>query len=108
MLVDVFHARRLTVVCPCATHSGAIKATGGRGLQPAMDHILENEGKPVPDLASVSSSTATSSATTAGQEVDDEDLEALKAVYGHKGDIEVQAAAANADAQAEAKVCPYH
>ena len=95
----------LTIVCPCASHTGAIKATGGRGLQPAMDHILENGEKPVPDLSSVSSSTTTSSAAPAGQDVDDEDLEALKAVYGHKGDIEVQAAAAHADAQAEAKVC---
>ena len=70
-----------------------------------MDHVLENEGNPVPDLASVSSSTASASAPSAGQEVDDEDIEALKAVYGHKGDIDVQAAAAHADAQAEAKVC---
>ncbi|KII86020.1 hypothetical protein PLICRDRAFT_165647 [Plicaturopsis crispa FD-325 SS-3] len=29
----------------------ALKATNNRGLQPAMDHILENEGKPVPDLS---------------------------------------------------------
>ncbi|KAG8835597.1 hypothetical protein FRC17_002189 [Serendipita sp. 399] len=32
--------------------SGALKATAGRGLQPAMDHILENEGKPIPDTIS--------------------------------------------------------
>lgn len=30
---------------------GALKATNNRGLQPAMDHILENDGKPVPDLS---------------------------------------------------------
>ena len=87
-------------------YTGAIKATSGRGLQPAMDHILENEGNPVPDLSAVSSSAvvSTTQPAAAGQEDDDEELEALKAVYGHKGDIDVQAAAAHADAQAEAKV----
>jgi hypothetical protein len=30
-----------------------LKATAGRGLQPAMDFILENEGKPVPDASNV-------------------------------------------------------
>lgn len=29
----------------------ALRATNNRGLQPAMDHLLENEGKPVPDLS---------------------------------------------------------
>ena len=91
-------------MCPCATPSGAIKATGGRGLQPAMDHVLENEGNPVPDLASVSSSTASASAPSAGQEVDDEDIEALKAVYGKKAGNDAQALEAAAAADAEPKV----
>ncbi|KAH9832658.1 ubiquitin-related domain-containing protein [Rhodofomes roseus] len=62
----------------------AVKATGGRGLQPAMDFLLENDGKPVPDLASVSAASA-SSGGGAPMDVDDEDreeLEALQAVYG--------------------------
>ncbi|KAF7798704.1 hypothetical protein EIP86_009928 [Pleurotus ostreatoroseus] len=78
----------------------ALKATAGRGLQPAMDHLLENEGKPVPDLSSVSA-TATSSSNPAPADVDDEDLEALKAVYGHTGGLEAQTAAAAADVEAK-------
>jgi UBX domain-containing protein 1/4 len=69
-----------------------------------MDFLLENEGKPVPDLASVTSSaTQPPAGASGGGEEDDEDVEALKAVYGHKGGVEAQAAAAAADA--EAKVC---
>ncbi|KZT69290.1 hypothetical protein DAEQUDRAFT_726872 [Daedalea quercina L-15889] len=58
----------------------AVKATGGRGLQPAMDFLLENEGKPVPDLSSVPASSS-----GAPMDVDDderEELEALQAAYG--------------------------
>ena len=62
---------------------GALKATSNRGLQPAMDHLVENEGKPVPDLSTVSSSTRPPGG---GDPMDeDEDLEALKAVYGTGG-----------------------
>jgi len=57
----------------------ALKATNNAGLQPAMDHILENDGKPVPDLGSVT--TAPSSVPPAAEE-DDEDLAALRAQYG--------------------------
>lgn len=60
---------------------GATKATGGRGLQPAMDHILENEGKPVPDLSSVSSSSAPNPQAMDVDE-DDEDAEALRSIAG--------------------------
>lgn len=73
---------------------GAVKATGGRGLQPAMDHILENEGKPVPDLGSVTSS----SSTAQPMDVDDEeDAEALRALTGQGG-------AGSSGADLEAKV----
>lgn len=50
-----------------------------------MDFLIENEGKPVPDLASVSSSGPSAASSGGGDEPmdeDDEDLEALKAVYG--------------------------
>lgn len=58
----------------------ALKATNNAGLQPAMDHILENDGNPVPDLGSV---TATQrSAPAVGGEDDDEDMEALQARFG--------------------------
>jgi hypothetical protein len=43
-----------------------------------MDHILENDGKPVPDMASVASTNAP--ARTADE--DDEDLEALRIQSG--------------------------
>ena len=61
---------------------GALKATGNRGLQPAMDYILEHEGQPVPDLGVVSES-ASSSGVGAGAAMDvddDEDAEALKSL----------------------------
>ncbi|CCM02662.1 uncharacterized protein FIBRA_04766 [Fibroporia radiculosa] len=82
----------------------ALKSTGGRGLQPAMDHILENEGKPVPDLSTVSASS--SSASPPGDAVegepmdeDQEELEALKAVYGKEG------ASSTSDAEAKSIRC---
>lgn len=77
-----------------------MRATNGRGLQPAMDHILENEGKPVPDPSSQAAPSAPSGSAMDVDE-DDEDAEALKAVYGGS------AAAAAADTAAEAKVCLY-
>jgi hypothetical protein len=33
------------------SRTGVLKATSNRGLQPAMDHILEHESDPVPDLS---------------------------------------------------------
>ncbi|KAF9454395.1 hypothetical protein P691DRAFT_656154 [Macrolepiota fuliginosa MF-IS2] len=76
----------------------ALKATGGRGLQPAMDHIFENEGKPIPDLSAVSD---VSSAAPRGEPMDedDDDLEALQNL-GVKG---AAAAAAASATEAEAK-----
>ncbi|PIL24794.1 transcription factor [Ganoderma sinense ZZ0214-1] len=65
----------------------ALKATGNRGLQPAMDHILENEDKLVPDLSSVSESARSAPPPSDGMDVDedDEELAALKAMYGKAG-----------------------
>ncbi|KAI8996496.1 ubiquitin-related domain-containing protein [Trametes punicea] len=86
----------------------ALKATGNRGLQPAMDFILENEGKPVPDLSSVSSSSAGSAPVPSGGEPmdeDEDDIEALKAVYGKKlavGGSGAAAAAASGEGSGEA------
>ncbi|CAE6519199.1 unnamed protein product [Rhizoctonia solani] len=56
----------------------ALKATNNAGLQPAMDHILENDGKPVPELSNVTSTNVPPPQT--GE--DDEDTEALRAQYG--------------------------
>lgn len=64
--------------------TGALKATGNRGLQPAMDHILEHEGQPVPDLTEVSEQAGTSTAPMEVDE-DDEDAEALKSLGVLKG-----------------------
>jgi hypothetical protein len=59
--------------------TGALKATGNRGLQPAMDHILEHEGQPVPDLGGVTESS--SAGARDAMDVDDnEDAEALKSL----------------------------
>ncbi|KAL0575584.1 hypothetical protein V5O48_006400 [Marasmius crinis-equi] len=51
-----------------ATNLGALKATGNRGLQPAMDHILENEGKPVPALDAVTEAARPGAAGGVDQE----------------------------------------
>ncbi|KAF5386336.1 hypothetical protein D9757_006707 [Collybiopsis confluens] len=53
----------------------ALKATGNRGLQPAMDHILANESKPVPAMDSVSESSGANA-----NDDDDEDAEALRSL----------------------------
>lgn len=81
-------------------HAGALKATNNRGLQPAMDHILENEANPVPDLSSVSSTPGSTRPPQGGGDPmdEDEDLEALRAVYGEGGSNTGQA-------EAGAKVC---
>ena len=83
---------------PCV---GALKATNNRGLQPAMDHLIQNEGNPVPD-PSVSSTTDSSGLPQCGADPinEDEDLDALRAIYG--------GGAGSSDpgqVEAEAKVC---
>ncbi|CAL1714413.1 unnamed protein product [Somion occarium] len=82
----------------------ALKATGGRGLQPAMDFILENEGKPVPDLSAVSSSRQATPSGGGGDAVDEDedDAEALRAVYGTGA---AGQAAAAADVEAKSIKC---
>jgi hypothetical protein len=60
-------------------YTGALKATNNAGLQPAMDHILENDGKPVPELGSIA---AAQPAAAPGGGDDDEDMELLQAKFG--------------------------
>lgn len=55
----------------------ALKATGNRGLQPAMDHIIEHEGQPVPELSGVNEST---NSRVPMDVDDDEDAEALRSL----------------------------
>ncbi|KAK6978132.1 ubiquitin-related domain-containing protein [Favolaschia claudopus] len=58
----------------------ALKATGNRGLQPAMDFLFENEGKEIPDLSSVSESTSSRPPQDAMDVDDEEDAEALRSL----------------------------
>ncbi|KAF8075168.1 ubiquitin-related domain-containing protein [Lyophyllum atratum] len=58
----------------------ALKATGNRGLQPAMDHILEHEGQNVPDLGAVTESKSSGARSDAMDVDDDEDADALKSL----------------------------
>ncbi|KAF7345347.1 hypothetical protein MVEN_01552300 [Mycena venus] len=58
----------------------ALKATGNRGLQPAMDFLFENEGKPIPDLSSVTESTSRPPRDAMDVDGDEEDAEALKSL----------------------------
>ncbi|KAL9713408.1 hypothetical protein Ac2012v2_003017 [Leucoagaricus gongylophorus] len=74
----------------------AIKASDRKGLQPAMDHIFENEGKPVPDLTAVVETSKPMPSQTVDE--DEEDL-AASPNLGVNG---VATAAANTT-QAEAK-----
>jgi len=54
----------------------ALSATGNRGLNAAVDHLSENEGKPIPDPSSVSSATASTGPAGGGDPMqEDEDLE---------------------------------
>ena len=67
-----------------------------------MDHLLENESKPIPDLSSVSASGASGTVPRARGDVpmdeDDEDTAALAAVYGG-GNASVTPAAADVEAK---------
>lgn len=63
--------------------AGALRATNNKGLQPAMDFILEHNDDPIPDFTS--GAAATSSAQPHGEpmnEDEDEDTAALRAAYG--------------------------
>lgn len=55
----------------------ALRATGHRGLQPAMDHLLEHEGEPIPDPSAAASATQPPIAPNQ-DDGDDEDTEALR------------------------------
>ncbi|WVR06777.1 hypothetical protein IAU60_003812 [Kwoniella sp. DSM 27419] len=52
----------------------ALRATKNSGLQPAMDHLLENSEKPVPDPSSSAPGTG-----AGADEVDEDDEDAVKA-----------------------------
>lgn len=62
-----------------------------------MDHLLENQDKPIPDMADVSAAASASGASAAVDGDDENETEALKAVYG-------PAAGENGKQDVEAKV----
>ncbi|KAF9224164.1 hypothetical protein BS17DRAFT_780589 [Gyrodon lividus] len=71
----------------------ALRATSGKGLQPAMDHILEHEGAPVPDSSNASAGAASGSGDQPMDvDEDDEDAEALRTLIkeGSGGDVEAK------------------
>lgn len=85
----------------------ALRATGHRGLQPAMDHLLEHEGEPIPD-AGASGGSSLASANTAQStpamdvDGDDDDAEALRHLIGKKGPVP---AATAGDVEAKSIKC---
>jgi hypothetical protein len=88
-------SKQRVIVC-----TGALKATNNAGLQPAMDHILENDGKPVPELGSVA---AAQPAVASGDGEDDEDMELLQAKFG--GAATAGSSSGDAPSDGSAKVC---
>ncbi|THH09681.1 hypothetical protein EW146_g8617 [Bondarzewia mesenterica] len=64
----------------------ALRATNNRGLQPAMDFVLEHNDDPIPDPSAAPPPPAASGASSAAEPMDedeDEDVAALRAVYGN-------------------------
>ena len=52
-----------------------------------MDHILENEGKTVPDPSAITGSTSGSSVQPMDVDEDDEGAEALRTLTGKAGPV---------------------
>jgi hypothetical protein len=84
------------------SHAGALKATKNGGIHLAVDHLSANEENPVPDLSSVTSTTSSARPPQSGGDPmdEDDDLEALKAVYGTGG-----SGSDPGEIEAGAKVC---
>ena len=65
------------------THVGALRATNNKGLQPAMDFILEHNDDPIPDATSAAAASSSAQPPSGPMdEDDDEETAALRAVYG--------------------------
>ncbi|KAI6116766.1 ubiquitin-related domain-containing protein [Pisolithus croceorrhizus] len=82
----------------------ALRATSHRGLQPAMDHLLEHEGEPIPDASASGGSSLASEITsqsTPAMDVDgdDDDAEALRHLIGKKGPVSAAATAGDVEAK---------
>ncbi|KAI5120942.1 hypothetical protein M0805_001647 [Coniferiporia weirii] len=80
----------------------ALRATRGAGLQPALDFLFAHTDDEIPDPAAQSAAPQASAGGGAPMDVDDdEDAEALRAVYGKGG-----AAAAAGDNAGEGSAAP--
>ncbi|KAI6164516.1 ubiquitin-related domain-containing protein [Pisolithus thermaeus] len=82
----------------------ALRATSHRGLQPAMDHLLEHEGEPIPEASASGGSSLVSEITaqsTPAMDVDgdDDDAEALRHLIGKKGPVSAAATAGDVEAK---------
>ncbi len=81
---------------------GALRATNNKGLQPAMDFILEHNDDPIPDATPGAAATSSAQPQSGPMdEDDDEETAALRAVYGVSPGA---AAQADSDAGVEARV----
>ncbi|KAG8221099.1 ubiquitin-related domain-containing protein, partial [Butyriboletus roseoflavus] len=69
----------------------ALRATNRRGLQPAMDHLLEHEGDPVPASDAGSGPVAGASSTGVGTEAEAADEDEDVAAFGIAGAGDVEA-----------------
>ncbi|KAI9440838.1 ubiquitin-related domain-containing protein [Lactarius indigo] len=79
----------------------ALRATNNKGLQPAMDFILEHNDDPIPDATSGAAATSSEQPQSVPMdEDDDEETAALRAVYGVSPGA---AAQADSDAGVEAR-----
>lgn len=65
----------------------ALHATQSRGLQPALDHVVEHSERPVPDYKAASTSTTNGTDAPGGSshDYDAEDQAALADMYAKKG-----------------------
>ncbi|KDQ19455.1 hypothetical protein BOTBODRAFT_51854 [Botryobasidium botryosum FD-172 SS1] len=83
----------------------ALRATNHRGLQPALDHIVENEGKPIPDPSSGGNgSSGVAAAPGNDEDVDMDDEEALRAAMG-KASANIKPVAEDTGVEAKSIKC---
>ncbi|KAI0047394.1 hypothetical protein FA95DRAFT_1589128 [Auriscalpium vulgare] len=77
----------------------ALRATNNRGLQPAMDHILEHNDDPIPDPSAQASAPAPAQPQGEPMDEDDDDTAALRAAYGGAGASGASATAGDLEAK---------
>ncbi len=69
---------QLRLTCLLCIRKGALKSTSNRGLQAALDFLVENEDKPVP----ADGGSAPAAAKAQGGDGDEEDEDELRAALG--------------------------